>query len=159
MYTYLYVSIYIYVYIYTHIYVYIYIYICIYIYMYVYPHIMPGVEVRRQPSFFFFIILKPRVEWYKSIWALNTSPPRNRCTFLPSSLCGRANMAHIRQSQLHSGCDFLVKVLASFLLLHLRSSKGDTIPSAADERIQRYLAHKKHPPSLDHHSSLGRGLL
>ena len=35
--------------------------------------------------FFFFIPLKPRVEWYKSLWALNTSPPRNRCTFLWSS--------------------------------------------------------------------------
>ena len=30
--------------------------------------------------FFFFVSinLKPRVEWYKSLWALNTSPPRNR---------------------------------------------------------------------------------
>jgi len=28
--------------------------------------------------FFFFITLKPRIEWYKSLWALNTSPPRNR---------------------------------------------------------------------------------
>ena len=32
--------------------------------------------------FFFFIALKPRVELYKSLWALNTSPPRNRCTFM-----------------------------------------------------------------------------
>jgi len=31
---------------------------------------------------FFFITLKPRVECYQSLWALNTSPPRNRCTFL-----------------------------------------------------------------------------
>jgi len=28
--------------------------------------------------FFFFITLKPRVEWYKSLWASNTRPPRNR---------------------------------------------------------------------------------
>ena len=31
---------------------------------------------------FFFITLEPRVEWYTSLWALNTSPPRNRFTFL-----------------------------------------------------------------------------
>ena len=35
--------------------------------------------------FFFFISLKPRVESFKSLWALNTSPPRNRFTFLRSS--------------------------------------------------------------------------
>jgi len=29
----------------------------------------------------FFITLKPRVERYKSLCALNTSPPRNRLTF------------------------------------------------------------------------------
>ena len=33
--------------------------------------------------FFFCITLEPRVEWYTSPWALNTSPPRNRLTFLP----------------------------------------------------------------------------
>jgi len=30
--------------------------------------------------FFFFITLEPRVERYKSLWSLNTSPPRNRLT-------------------------------------------------------------------------------
>ena len=35
--------------------------------------------------FFFFIILKPRVEWCRSTWALNTSPPWNRSTFLLTS--------------------------------------------------------------------------
>ena len=25
---------------------------------------------------------KPGVEWYRDLWALNTSPPRNHCTFL-----------------------------------------------------------------------------
>jgi len=35
-------------------------------------------------STFFFITLKPRVECYKSLWALNTSPPRNLFTFLRS---------------------------------------------------------------------------
>ena len=29
--------------------------------------------------FFFFMTLEPRVEWYKSLCDLNTSPPRNRC--------------------------------------------------------------------------------
>ena len=29
--------------------------------------------------FLFYITLKPRVERYKSLRALNTSPPRNRC--------------------------------------------------------------------------------
>ena len=31
---------------------------------------------RRGVFFFFFITLEPRVERYKSLWALNTSPPR-----------------------------------------------------------------------------------
>ena len=31
--------------------------------------------------FFFFITLEPRVDRYTSLRALNTSPPRNRCTF------------------------------------------------------------------------------
>jgi len=35
-----------------------------------------------EPSPFFFMSLQPRVEWYTSLWALNTSPPRNRFTFL-----------------------------------------------------------------------------
>jgi len=35
------------------------------------------------PHFFFLCItLKPRVERYKSLRALNTSPPQNRFTFL-----------------------------------------------------------------------------
>ena len=42
-----------------------------------------GREARR--SFFFFITLEPRVEWHKRLCALNTSPSRNRCTFLPLS--------------------------------------------------------------------------
>ena len=33
-------------------------------------------------SFFLFTNLKRRVEWYKSLWALNTSPPRNHCKFV-----------------------------------------------------------------------------
>ena len=35
--------------------------------------------------FFFFITLKPTVEWYKSLWALHTSPQRNRFTYEPST--------------------------------------------------------------------------
>ena len=35
--------------------------------------------------FFFCITLKPRVEWYKSLWALTMRPPRNRFTFVRSS--------------------------------------------------------------------------
>ena len=34
---------------------------------------------------FFFITLEPRVDWYKSLWALSTSPPWNCFTFLRSS--------------------------------------------------------------------------
>ena len=34
---------------------------------------------------FFLITLEPRVEWCKRLWALNTSSPRNRFTFLRSS--------------------------------------------------------------------------
>ena len=34
---------------------------------------------------FFFISLKPWVEWFKILWALNTSPRRNCCTFLSTS--------------------------------------------------------------------------
>ena len=33
----------------------------------------------------FLITLDPRVDRYRSLWALTTSPPRNRCTFLQSS--------------------------------------------------------------------------
>ena len=32
--------------------------------------------------FFLLITLKPRVEWYNNLWALHTSPHRNRPTFL-----------------------------------------------------------------------------
>ena len=47
-------------------------------------------ETRRTVFFFFFVItLGLGVEWYKSLWALNTSPPRKRFTFLRSS-CSRA---------------------------------------------------------------------
>ena len=35
--------------------------------------------------FFFLITLQPRAKWYTSLWALNSSPPRNRFTFLWSS--------------------------------------------------------------------------
>ena len=35
--------------------------------------------------FFFFFFFEPRIEWYRRRWALNTSPPRNRLTFLRSS--------------------------------------------------------------------------
>ena len=46
----------------------------------------PGVwRVTRHSGFFFFITLEPRVEWYTSLWALNTSPPRYRFTFRPGS--------------------------------------------------------------------------
>ena len=44
--------------------------------------------------FFFFIALKSRVEWYKNLRALNTSPPRNRFTFLPSS-CSQTLWAQV----------------------------------------------------------------
>jgi len=33
-------------------------------------------------STFFFITLKPRVEWYTKSMSLKYEPPRNRCTFL-----------------------------------------------------------------------------
>ena len=49
----------------------------------------------------FFITLKPRVEWYKSLCALNTSPPRNR----PSAAERRGNTLR--------GCrDFYLKARA-----------------------------------------------
>jgi len=32
-----------------------------------------------------FFTLAPRVEWHNNLWALNTSPPRNRSTFLPAT--------------------------------------------------------------------------
>ena len=35
--------------------------------------------------FFFFVTLKPRVEWNESIRAFEMSPPRNRFTILQSS--------------------------------------------------------------------------
>ena len=42
-----------------------------------------GLAVRApQCSSLFFITIKPRNEGYKRQSALNTSPPRNRCTFL-----------------------------------------------------------------------------
>ena len=48
---------------------------------------------------FLLINLQPRVEWYTSLWALNTSPPWNGFTFLRSSCSwienctGRRNMS------------------------------------------------------------------
>ena len=44
----------------------------------------PGsLKLQGKPAtFFFFVTLEPRVEWYQSLCALNTSPPRNHCTFL-----------------------------------------------------------------------------
>ena len=43
----------------------------------------PRVHRRRSTLLlFFFITLKPRVEGYKRLWALNTSSLRNCCTFL-----------------------------------------------------------------------------
>ena len=42
--------------------------------------------------FFFFITLKPRVEWCKSLCALNTIPPRNRFT----SVLGYPVVNHVR---------------------------------------------------------------
>jgi len=36
--------------------------------------------VTPEPLFFFVITHEPRVEWYKSLWVWNTSPPWNRCT-------------------------------------------------------------------------------
>ena len=59
---------------------------------------------RRGPAinfFFVFATLEPRVEWYESLWASNTSPPRNCFTFLQSScslrekLCRRSAAAII----------------------------------------------------------------
>ena len=46
-----------------------------------------NILIRRHSRYllFFFITLQPRVEWYTSLWALNTSPPRNRFPFLRSS--------------------------------------------------------------------------
>ena len=49
------------------------------------PHIGSSVASSWHTFFFFFLFtvtLTHRVESYKSLWALNTSPPRNRCTFL-----------------------------------------------------------------------------
>ena len=93
--TYISIFVYIYSYIYIHIYIHIhtYIYMCIYIYIYMYIHIysgtrgdVPRLQQSRVTFFFFFITLKPRVKWYKSLWALNTSPPRNRCTLTSHGL-------------------------------------------------------------------------
>ena len=42
----------------------------------------PSVRVGGTLSSLFFITLDPRVEWYNHLWAWNTSPPRNRFTFL-----------------------------------------------------------------------------
>jgi len=49
----------------------------------------------RAPFFFFLCItLKPRVEWYKSLWTLNTSLPRNRFKLLRSS-CSEIENCHL----------------------------------------------------------------
>ena len=45
--------------------------------------------------FFFFTTLKPRVESYKSLSALITSPPRN-CFTLLWSVCFRAKREHLQ---------------------------------------------------------------
>ena len=48
------------------------------------PH-KDAIPVKVGYSMFFFfscMILKPRAEWCKSLWALSTSPPWKHCTFL-----------------------------------------------------------------------------
>ena len=44
-------------------------------------HFNPDIQPLNPNRFFFFITLAPRVEWYMSLPALDTSPPRNRRTF------------------------------------------------------------------------------
>ena len=78
-----------------------------------------GADVRpgKKQLFFFFITLKPWVEWCKSLWASNTSPPRNRFTFLRRSCEGelrdKVSTSRFRVSEIqlmHSGLgsDFIV---------------------------------------------------
>ena len=43
---------------------------------------MAAVTAAALVLFFLFVTLEPRVERYKIPCALNTSPPRNHCTFL-----------------------------------------------------------------------------
>ena len=47
--------------------------------------------------FFFFVTLKPRVEWYNNLCALDTSPPRNRSPFLLSSGAPHSQPASARK--------------------------------------------------------------
>jgi len=80
---YIYTYVYIYIYRYIHIYICIYIYIYVYIYIYIYIcYIYVYIYIRLVQTFSFFITHEPRVEWCKSLWALNTSPLRNRFMFL-----------------------------------------------------------------------------
>ena len=53
-------------------------------------------------SLLFFITLEPRVERCKSLWTLNTSPPRSRFTFLRSS-CSRIETEHWLQRHPEAG--------------------------------------------------------
>jgi len=53
-----------------------------------------GLVLKHALLVFFFITLQPRVEWYTSLWALNTSPARNHFTFL-RSCCSYIKNTHL----------------------------------------------------------------
>ena len=67
---------------------YIYVYVYIYVHAFTPPH-PPRPRLRAAcsigPRSSFLITLGPRVQWFKSLCALNTSPLRNRFTFLRST--------------------------------------------------------------------------
>jgi len=54
-------------------------------------------------NFSFFIGLKPRVEWFKNVRALNTSPPWKHCTFLERSYSQIEVTSHPKTGSIQNG--------------------------------------------------------
>ena len=65
-------------------------------------------KIESSGFFFFLITLEPKVEWYKSLLACKSSPPRNRFTILrrscsPIDNCTERYNSHFKNSREHRG--------------------------------------------------------